>query len=147
MGRSGQVINRLLVMTGHHPTVIDKDAALIAGMKKIGIKSYYGDASRPELLHAAGVDNAELMVLQLMILIKPSILLKLLEKSIQKLKSLLELTIRCTYMIYIMLEQIFKFVKHLILQLSARKALRQLGMDAEIADEISKRIFIKIVTV
>lgn len=47
------VINRLLVMTGHHPTVIDKDAALIAGMKKIGIKSYYGDASRPELLHAA----------------------------------------------------------------------------------------------
>lgn len=62
LGRYGQIINHLLMMTGCHPTVIDKDAALIAGMKKRGIKSYYGDATRPEILHAAGVENAELLV-------------------------------------------------------------------------------------
>ncbi|WP_249963609.1 monovalent cation:proton antiporter-2 (CPA2) family protein [Histophilus somni] len=62
LGRFGQVVNRMLVMTGHHPTIIDKDANLIAGMKKLGIKCYYGDAARPELLHAAGVENAELLI-------------------------------------------------------------------------------------
>lgn len=29
---------------------------------KVGIKSYYGDASRPELLHAAGMDCAKILV-------------------------------------------------------------------------------------
>ncbi|QLB21135.1 potassium transporter [Vespertiliibacter pulmonis] len=62
LGRYGQIVNHLLMMTGYHPTVIDKDATLIAGMKKRGIKSYYGDASRPELLHAAGIETAELLV-------------------------------------------------------------------------------------
>lgn len=62
LGRYGQIVNHLLMMTGYHPTVIDKDATLIAGMKKRGIKSYYGDASRPELLHAAGIESAELLV-------------------------------------------------------------------------------------
>lgn len=62
LGRYGQIVNHLLMMTGCHPTVIDKDATLIKGMKKRGIKSYYGDASRPELLHAAGIENAELLI-------------------------------------------------------------------------------------
>lgn len=62
LGRFGQIINHLLMMTGCHPTVIDKDATLIAGMKKRGIKCYYGDATRPELLHAAGVEEAEILV-------------------------------------------------------------------------------------
>lgn len=62
LGRYGQIVNHLLMMTGSHPTVIDKDATLIAGMKKRGIKSYYGDATRPELLHAAGIETAELLV-------------------------------------------------------------------------------------
>lgn len=62
LGRYGQIVNHLLMMTGCHPTVIDKDATLIAGMKKRGIKSYYGDATRPEILHAAGIEHAELLV-------------------------------------------------------------------------------------
>ncbi|MDO4697767.1 MAG: monovalent cation:proton antiporter-2 (CPA2) family protein [Pasteurellaceae bacterium] len=62
LGRFGQIVNHLLMMTGSHPTVIDKDATLIAGMKKRGIKCYYGDATRPEILHAAGVEEAEILV-------------------------------------------------------------------------------------
>lgn len=63
LGRYGQIVNHLLMMTGSHPTVIDKDATLIAAMKKRGIKSYYGDASRAEILRAAGVESAELLVI------------------------------------------------------------------------------------
>jgi voltage-gated potassium channel Kch len=32
-------------------------------LRKFGIKSYYGDASRPELLHAAGIEDAAVFVI------------------------------------------------------------------------------------
>lgn len=62
LGRFGQIVNHLLMMTGCHPTVIDKDPTIIAGMKKRGIKCYYGDATRAEILHAAGIEEADILV-------------------------------------------------------------------------------------
>ena len=35
---------------------------MIDMLRKVGIKSYYGDASRPELLHAAGIESAKVFV-------------------------------------------------------------------------------------
>ena len=32
-------------------------------MRRVNIKSYYGDASRPDLLHSAGIDEAQLLVI------------------------------------------------------------------------------------
>ena len=32
-------------------------------LSKVGVKSYYGDASRPELLHAAGIESAKAVVI------------------------------------------------------------------------------------
>ncbi|MFD0966797.1 monovalent cation:proton antiporter-2 (CPA2) family protein [Seminibacterium arietis] len=144
LGRSGQVINRLLVMTGHHPTVIDKDAALIAGMKKIGIKSYYGDASRPELLHAAGVDNAELLIVAINDPHQAIHIVEIARKINPKIKIIARAYDQMhVYDLYhagadIQVRETFDSSVRI-----ARKALRQLGMDAEIADEISKTYFYK----
>ncbi|MDH2998222.1 potassium transporter [Pasteurellaceae bacterium LFhippo2] len=62
IGRYGQIINHVLTMAGYHPTVIDLDAKMIDSLRKLGIKSYYGNATRKEILHNAGVENAELLI-------------------------------------------------------------------------------------
>jgi CPA2 family monovalent cation:H+ antiporter-2 len=62
-GRFGQMINRLLVHSGFKPTVIDLDVEAVEGFSRFGFKTYFGDASRPELLAAAGIDKAELLII------------------------------------------------------------------------------------
>lgn len=47
-GRFGQIANGILTAAGYRSTIIDLDEQLVAGMDKYGIKSYFGDASRPE---------------------------------------------------------------------------------------------------
>ncbi len=61
-GRFGQIVNRLLVASGVPTVVLDHEAAIIDMLGKVGVKSYYGDASRPELLHAAGIESAKVLV-------------------------------------------------------------------------------------
>ena len=62
-GRFGQIINRLLVASGIQTTVLDHQADIISMLSKVGVKSYYGDAARPELLHAAGIESAKAVVI------------------------------------------------------------------------------------
>ncbi len=62
-GRFGQIVNRLLVASGVPTVVLDHEAAIIDMLSKVGVKSYYGDASRPELLHAAGIESASVIVI------------------------------------------------------------------------------------
>ncbi|VEI48328.1 glutathione-regulated potassium-efflux system protein [Actinobacillus equuli] len=62
LGRFGQVVNHLLQMTGYHPTIIELDPKLIAGMKKRGVKSYYGNGAHPDLLKAAGIQTAQMLI-------------------------------------------------------------------------------------
>jgi voltage-gated potassium channel Kch len=62
-GRFGQIVNRLLVASGVKTVVLDHEAAMIDMLGKFGVKSYYGDASRPELLHAAGIESAKALVI------------------------------------------------------------------------------------
>jgi monovalent cation:proton antiporter-2 (CPA2) family protein len=61
-GRFGQVINRTLLTSGYQTVVIDQHAQLIKGMRKFGVKVFYGDASRADLLHAAGLHQASLLI-------------------------------------------------------------------------------------
>ena len=61
-GRFGQIIDGLLESCGYHTTVIDYDVETVEGLAKYGIKTYFGDASRPELLEAAGIAKAQLLV-------------------------------------------------------------------------------------
>ena len=62
-GRVGQVIGRLLRTNGIGATVLDVDPAMVDLLRRLGLRVYYGDASRPELLHAAGCESAKLFVL------------------------------------------------------------------------------------
>jgi monovalent cation:proton antiporter-2 (CPA2) family protein len=61
-GRFGHIVGRVLNLKGVKTTVLDLDADQVALVRKLGLKVFYGDASRLELLRAAGADNAKLLV-------------------------------------------------------------------------------------
>jgi len=63
MGRMGQVINRLLVSNGIKTVVLDYETFQVDMMRKLGTKAYYGDATRPALLHTSGIKNASAIVI------------------------------------------------------------------------------------
>ena len=62
-GRIGTVVDRMLLAAGHKTTVIDYDSTQIDNLRKFGARVYYGDATRPDLLTAAGIDNAQVLVI------------------------------------------------------------------------------------
>jgi CPA2 family monovalent cation:H+ antiporter-2 len=62
IGRFGQIVNRLLIAAGVRTVVLDHEAGIVERMRQIGIRSFFGDASRPDLLHAAGIEEAEAFV-------------------------------------------------------------------------------------
>ena len=43
--------------------VLDHDAGQVDNLRRLEIKSYFGDATRPDLLETAGIDEAELLVI------------------------------------------------------------------------------------
>ena len=61
-GRFGQVIGQMLVARGIMVTSIDLDAELIDVSRRLGLKVYYGDGQRLDILRAAGIDRAELLI-------------------------------------------------------------------------------------
>lgn len=61
-GRFGRVINAMVTACGYKTTVIDHNAATVAGYKRFGVETYFGDASRQELLLIAGLAEARLLV-------------------------------------------------------------------------------------
>jgi CPA2 family monovalent cation:H+ antiporter-2 len=62
VGRFGQVVNRLVRNSGVPTVVLDSDMAMIDTLRRFGVKGYYGDPSRPELLEAAGLSEAQVLV-------------------------------------------------------------------------------------
>jgi len=63
VGRFGQIVNRLLVANGVKTVVLDHEVSQVENLRKIHIKSYFGDATRPELLHTAGIESAKMLVI------------------------------------------------------------------------------------
>jgi monovalent cation:proton antiporter-2 (CPA2) family protein len=61
-GRFGHVVGRVLNLQGVRTTVLDLDADQVELVRKLGAKVFYGDASRLELLLAAGADKAKLII-------------------------------------------------------------------------------------
>jgi len=61
-GRFGGVINRILLGAGHKTVVLDHHAEQLDMLRKFGVKVFYGDASRPDMLHAAGIEEAKILV-------------------------------------------------------------------------------------
>ncbi|EKO3403055.1 monovalent cation:proton antiporter-2 (CPA2) family protein [Vibrio fluvialis] len=62
IGRFGQIVNRLLVANGVQTVVLDHQAVQVDNLRRIRTKAYFGDATRPDLLHTAGIEEASLLV-------------------------------------------------------------------------------------
>ncbi|OED38646.1 potassium transporter [Chromatiales bacterium (ex Bugula neritina AB1)] len=62
LGRFGQIVNRILLASGYKTVVLEHRADTIDGLRKFGVASYFGDATRPDLLHSAGLEEASLLV-------------------------------------------------------------------------------------
>ncbi|MGB0867212.1 MAG: monovalent cation:proton antiporter-2 (CPA2) family protein [Granulosicoccaceae bacterium] len=62
IGRYGQIINRLLLHSGYQTVVLDVSAEAVHRQSKFGVQTFYGDASRPDLLHAAGLEEAQMLI-------------------------------------------------------------------------------------
>ncbi|MFJ5381768.1 glutathione-regulated potassium-efflux system protein KefC [Cupriavidus sp. CER94] len=61
-GRFGQIIGRLLYAQGIGVTVLDHDPDQIEFLRQYGFKIFYGDATRMDLLEAAGAGEAKIMI-------------------------------------------------------------------------------------
>ena len=61
-GRFGQIVGRILFASGVKATVLDHNPDTIELLKRFNFRIYYGDATRLDLLHAAGASHAQLLV-------------------------------------------------------------------------------------
>ena len=62
-GRVGGIVNRMMRGAGYDTTVIDYSSEQLEMLQKFGIHVYYGDATRPDLLAAAGIADAKVFVI------------------------------------------------------------------------------------
>lgn len=61
-GHFGSTIGRLLKANGIMATILDHDSDRVNLLRKMGFKVYYGDATRLEVLQAAGIEQAKLFI-------------------------------------------------------------------------------------
>lgn len=61
-GRVGQTVGRLLDANGYRTSVLDHDSEQVDALRGFGRKVNYGDASRIDLLRAAGAEDAQVIV-------------------------------------------------------------------------------------
>ena len=47
---------------GHEPVVVDYSSAQLETLRAFGLRVYFGDATRPDLLHAAGIEHASVLI-------------------------------------------------------------------------------------
>jgi CPA2 family monovalent cation:H+ antiporter-2 len=62
IGRFGQIVNRLVRASGVQTIVLDNNMEAIQLMRRFGVKGFLGDPTRPELLRAAGLAKASVLV-------------------------------------------------------------------------------------
>ncbi len=87
-GRFGHIVGRVLNLQGIKTTVLDLDAEQVELVRKLGVKVFYGDASRLELLLAAGAANAKLMIIAIDDEEKSLIIVDIVQKHFPKLQIL-----------------------------------------------------------
>jgi monovalent cation:proton antiporter-2 (CPA2) family protein len=60
-GDFGGTVVRFLRANDVRPTVLEYDSDRVELLRRLGLKAYYGDARRRELLHAAGAEDARVL--------------------------------------------------------------------------------------
>lgn len=61
-GRFGGVVNRILMGAGFNTVVLDYSSAQLDVLRKFGFEVFFGDGTRPDLLHAGGIEEAKMLV-------------------------------------------------------------------------------------
>lgn len=62
-GRVGGIVNRMLKSAQYNTTVIDFSSKQLEVIRTFGFQAYFGDATRPDLLAAAGIAQAKVLVI------------------------------------------------------------------------------------
>ncbi|MEO0938507.1 MAG: monovalent cation:proton antiporter-2 (CPA2) family protein [Pseudomonadota bacterium] len=65
IGRFGQIVNRLVRGAGFETVVLDNNMETIQLMRRFGFRGFLGDPQRPDILHAAGLNKARVLVVAL----------------------------------------------------------------------------------
>ncbi|SCY88838.1 monovalent cation:proton antiporter-2 (CPA2) family protein [Microvirga guangxiensis] len=60
-GRFGQIVNQVLLSQSINATVIDNNVERVRDAARFGLKIYYGDGTRLDVLRAAGAEKAEMI--------------------------------------------------------------------------------------
>lgn len=63
IGRFGGVVNRMLLAAGYETTVLDYSASQLETLRAFDVRVFYGDATRADLLEAAGIAEARMLVI------------------------------------------------------------------------------------
>jgi glutathione-regulated potassium-efflux system ancillary protein KefC len=138
-GRYGQVIDRVLASNRIQSTVIDHDPAQIELLRRFGHQVLYGDATRIDLLRAAGADQARLLIVALDDADATTRLVDLARKHFPALQLLVR--VRNRTQAYEMLErgiQDFERETFPAALNTAVKALLKLGFDRQKASEAAR---------
>lgn len=61
-GRVGQVVSQFLLARGYDISIIDTDVEMIDAARQFEFKVYYGDGTRLDILRAAGVERARVVL-------------------------------------------------------------------------------------
>jgi monovalent cation:proton antiporter-2 (CPA2) family protein len=138
-GRFGHIVGRVLRLQGIKSTVLDLDAEQVELVRKLGIKVFYGDASRLELLISAGAAKAKLIVVAVDDEEKSMVIVETVQKHFPNLKILARAAGRdhAYRLLGLGVEHIFRETLGSSLELSVT-ALRMLGFRAYEAQRVAK---------
>jgi Kef-type K+ transport system membrane component KefB/voltage-gated potassium channel Kch len=137
-GRFGHIVGRLLRANGFGTTVLDHDADQVEMLGRFGMKSFYGDASRLDLLEAAGAKHAKLFVLAIDDEAKALEIIATVQREFPRLKILARATSRqhAYEILRLGVNQVYRETLGSALDLSI-DALRELGMDERRARRVA----------
>ena len=138
-GRFGHIVGRLLRANGFGTTVLDHDADQVEMLGRFGMKSFYGDASRLDLLQAAGAERAKLFVLAIDDEAKALEIIETVQREFPRLKILARATSRqhAYEILRLGVNQVYRETLGSALDLSV-DALRELGMDERRARRVAE---------
>jgi monovalent cation:proton antiporter-2 (CPA2) family protein len=138
-GRFGHIVGRLLRANGFGTTVLDHDADQVSLLARFGMKSFYGDASRLDLLEAAGARKAKLFVLAIDDEAKALEIIGTVQREFPRLKILARATSRqhAYEILRLGVNQVYRETLGSALDLSI-DALRELGMDERRARRVAE---------
>ena len=138
-GRFGHIVGRLLRGNGFGTTVLDHDADQVELLGRFGMKSFYGDASRLDLLEAAGARHAKLFVLAIDDEAKALQIIETVQREFPQLKILARATSRqhAYEILRLGVNQVYRETLGSALDLSIA-ALRELGMDERRAHRVAE---------